>query len=273
MKLHFQDPISNQSVVLAEVSDGMTSIGRSPSCDVVIPGRYSSVSSLHATIRSVGDTNEIIDGDGIKASTNGIFIDGSKIVSGKWYSLIPGMTVSLGNYDQATSITLFIGVQKVIPASSMARSIPVPIATQQQATTGSKKTEKFSLHSSEDFNKSLLATWYKGANGLNNQTGQMIMTSQRLVFCARNRLVTAVITGPLLDMILKSEKIRWQISVGDIESISSFKRLGLKTNYRVKCKQLAGDEFVFAFNPGAGSSFEDWAEQVGFQVTKEVSLA
>ena len=118
-----------------------------------------------------------------------------------------------------------------------------------------------------------MATWYKGTNGLNNQTGQMIMTSQRLVFCARNRLVTAALTGPLLDMILKSEKIRWQISVGDIESISSFKRLGIKTNFRIKCKRLAGEEFVFAFNPGAGSSFEDWAEKVGFQVTKEGGLA
>lgn len=159
MKLHFQDPISSQSVVLVEVSDGLTSIGRIPSCDVVIPGRYSSVSGLHATIRSEGDTNEIIDGDGIKPSTNGIFIDGSKIVSGKWHSLMPGMTVSLGNYDQATSITLFIGVQSVISASSLSRSIPVPIAPQQKVSIGSKKTEKFSLNSSEDFFKSL---WLHG---------------------------------------------------------------------------------------------------------------
>ena len=270
--LNFQDPISNQSVVLKEISDEMISIGRSPSCDVVIPVHYSSVSSLHASIKSNGGATEIIDGNGIKPSTNGVFIDGQKIGSGEWHSLMPGMSVSLGKPGQATSISLIISIQSVMPTSSSVRSIPIPIALPQQATTGSKKTEKFSLDSSEDLTKSLLATWYKGASGLNNQTGQMIMTSQRLVFCARNRLITAAITGPILDMILRSDKIRWQISVEDIKSISSFKRLGIKTNYRVKSKRHSGEEFVFTFNPGAGSNFESWADKVGFTVTKEGSL-
>ena len=207
MTLNFQDPISNQSVVLKEISDGMISIGRSHSCDVIIPAQYSSVSSLHATIKSKGDATEIIDGNGIKPSTNGVFIDGQKIGSGEWHSLMPGMSVSLGKHGQPTSISLIINVQPVMPTSSSERSIPVSIAAPQQANSGSKKTERFSLDSSEDLTKSLLATWYKGASGLNNQTGQMIMTSQRLVFCARNRLITAAITGPILDMILKSEKI------------------------------------------------------------------
>ena len=272
MTLNFQDPISSQSVVIKEISDGMISIGRSPSCDVIIPAQYSSVSSLHATIKSKGGATEIIDGNGIKPSTNGIFIDGQRIVSSEWHSLMPGMTVYLGKHGQATSISLSIRVQSVMPTSSSARSIPVPIAPPQQATTGSKKTEIFSLDSSEDLTKSLLATWYKGESGLNNQTGQMIMTSQRLVFCARNRLITAAITGPILDMILRSDKIRWQISVEDIKSISSFKRLGIKTNYRVKSKRHSGEEFVFTFNPGAGSNFESWADKVGFTVTKEGGL-
>jgi len=272
MTLDFQDPISSQSVVLKEISDGIFSIGRSPSCDVIIPAQYSSVSSLHATIKSKGGATEIIDGNAIKPSTNGVFIDGQKIGSGEWHSLMPGMSVSLGKHGQPTSISLIIRVQSFMPTSSSARSIAVPIAPQQQATTESKKTERFLLDSSEDFSKSLLATWYKGASGLNNQTGQMIMTSQRLVFCARNRLVTAAVTGPLLDMILRSDKIRWQISVGNIESISSFKRLGIKTNYRVMSKRHSGEEFVFTFNPGAGSNFERWADKFGFTVTKEGGL-
>ena len=129
--------------------------------------------------------------------------------------------------------------------------------------------EKFALDSNEAFVKSLLATWYKGAGGLNNQTGQMILTSQRLVFCARNRMLTAAVTGPILDQIVKSETIRWQIQVGDIDSISSFKRLGFKTNYRLKSKRWEGEEFVFTFNPGAGSTFEDWSTKVGLQITKD----
>lgn len=129
--------------------------------------------------------------------------------------------------------------------------------------------EKFALDSDEAFVKSLLATWYKGAGGLNNQTGQMILTSQRLVFCARNRMLTAAVTGPILDQIVKSEKIRWQIKVSDIDSISSFKRLGFKTNYRLKSKRWEGEEFVFTFNPGSGSIFEDWATKTGLQITKD----
>jgi hypothetical protein len=129
--------------------------------------------------------------------------------------------------------------------------------------------EKFALNENEALVKNLAASWYKGAGGLNNQTGQMILTSQRLVFCARNRLMTAAVTGPILDQIVKSETIRWQIRTEDIESITSFKRLGLKKNFRLKSKRWAGEEFVFAFNPGSGSIFEDWASKVGLAVVEE----
>ena len=132
-------------------------------------------------------------------------------------------------------------------------------------------TEIFAIGADEALVKSLAATWYKGSGGLNNQTGQLILTSQRLVFCARNRLLTAAVTGPLLDQIIKSEKIRWQIGVEDIESISSFKRLGITTNYRIKSKRWDGEEFVVAFMPGSGSTLEDWASQVGFEINKEDS--
>jgi len=132
-------------------------------------------------------------------------------------------------------------------------------------------TETFAIGADEALVKSLAATWYKGSGGLNNQTGQLILTSQRLVFCARSRLLTAAVTGPLLDQIIKSEKIRWQIGLGDIESISSFKRLGITTNYRIKSKRWDGEEFIVAFMPGSGSTFEDWAAKVGIQINKEDS--
>ena len=131
--------------------------------------------------------------------------------------------------------------------------------------------ENFTIGADEALVKALSATWYKGSAGLDNQTGQLILTSQRLVFCARNRLLTATVTGPLLDQIIKSEKIRWQIGTADIESISSFKRLGITTNYRIKSKRWDGEEFVVAFMPGSGSTFEDWAMQVGFEINKEDS--
>ena len=131
--------------------------------------------------------------------------------------------------------------------------------------------ENFAIGADEALVKSLAATWHKGSGGLNNQTGQLILTSQRLVFCARSRLRTAAVTGPLFDQIIKSEKIRWQIGLGDIESISSFKRLGITTNYRIKSKRWDGEEFIVAFMPGSGSTFEDWAAKVGIRINNEVS--
>lgn len=133
--------------------------------------------------------------------------------------------------------------------------------------------ENFAIGADEALVKSLTATWYKGSAGLNNQNGQLILTSQRLVYCARNRLLTATITGPILDQIIKSEKVRWQINKEDIASISSFKRLGITTNYRIKSKRWEGEEFIVAFMPGAGSSFEDWAMKVGIEIQKEDSPA
>jgi len=133
--------------------------------------------------------------------------------------------------------------------------------------------ENFAIGADEALVKSLAATWYKGSAGLNNQNGQLILTSQRLVFCARNRLLTAALTGPILDQIIKSEKVRWQISKEDIASISSFKRLGITTNYRIKSKRWEGEEFIVAFMPGAGANIEDWAAKVGIEIQKEDSPA
>lgn len=126
--------------------------------------------------------------------------------------------------------------------------------------------ENFSARSDEAIDGRLAATWYKGMGGLNNQTGQMIMTSQRLIFCARNRGLTYAVTGPLLDAIAKSEKVRFQVAIADIASVTSFKRMGFKTTFRVKTTRWEGEEFVFTFNPGAKGKFLSWCQKAKLDV-------
>lgn len=52
----------------------------------------------------------------------------------------------------------------------------------------------FELEAGETVAATLLCTWYKGAAGLDSQTGQILLTNRRLVFCARNRVASALIT-------------------------------------------------------------------------------
>jgi hypothetical protein len=127
--------------------------------------------------------------------------------------------------------------------------------------------ENFTVQLDEAIDCRLSASWIKGV--INNHTGQMIMTSQRLVFCARNRAITYALTGPLLDAIIKSEKIRFQIAISDIKSVTFFKRMGLKTNFRIKSKRWEGEEFVFTFNPGAKSAFLSWCNKVNLEIKSE----
>lgn len=122
MELNFLDPTTGQLIMTFHSPQGRITIGRSLQCDVVIPARYSSVSSLHATISSAGDDLEIIDGDGHKPSTNGLFINGARQATDAWVTLSTGITVSLGKPNLATSITLSLVPGSGMPASSHSTS-------------------------------------------------------------------------------------------------------------------------------------------------------
>lgn len=130
--------------------------------------------------------------------------------------------------------------------------------------------ENFSARPDEAIVKTLAASWYKDGNAFNNQTGQVVLTSQRIVFCARNRLLTATLTGPILDQIVKSSKVRWEVSKESIQSISSFKRFGIKLNFRLSTNRWEGESFEFALNPGGNKHFLDWAEKIGFPVEEQI---
>ena len=129
--------------------------------------------------------------------------------------------------------------------------------------------DNFSARSDEAIVKTLTASWYKEGNAFNSQTGQLVLTSQRIVFCARNRFMTAAITGPILDQIVKSNKVRWEVQRESISAISSFKRFGIKLNFRLATNRWEGECFEFALNPGGNIHFIDWAEKIGMPVERQ----
>ncbi len=118
MELKFLDPTTGKPIAEHNSREGTITIGRSSGCDVVIPARYSNISSLHATISSTGDLLDIIDGDGHIPSTNGLFINGCKQATGIWLGLTPGMNISFGKPELPTSVKLDINTNSGIPALS-----------------------------------------------------------------------------------------------------------------------------------------------------------
>lgn len=126
MELNFLDPTTGQLIAALDLGQGEITIGRGSQCQVVIPAHYSTVSSLHATIRPAGDSLEVIDGDGHRPSTNGVFINGVRQATGVWLPLSAGMTLSFGKPGLASSITLAFGMGSRSSASSRSVEKRVP---------------------------------------------------------------------------------------------------------------------------------------------------
>jgi len=96
MKLDIIDPATGAQILNKGLTNGLVTIGRKSSCSFNVSGSYGSISGVHATLRSSGSSVEIIDGDGKKASKNGIFINGKRIPHETWVAIAPGDKISLG---------------------------------------------------------------------------------------------------------------------------------------------------------------------------------
>lgn len=59
-------------------------VGRSKLANIQLPTSCQAISSKHASLKEQGDSLYIIDGDGNRSSTNGIFINGVRLVPGAW---------------------------------------------------------------------------------------------------------------------------------------------------------------------------------------------
>jgi hypothetical protein len=108
-------------------------IGRSQSADIVLPASISAISSKHASLKEQGNVLCIIDGDGRKGSTNGVFIDGSRIAPGRWVGVNEQSVITLGNPSMQGSVKITIERQgsqhySAPSSSSYSSSTQTPLA-------------------------------------------------------------------------------------------------------------------------------------------------
>lgn len=74
-------------------------LGRDPDrADLVVPPDWQVVSGCHALLRRVGEDYCIYDGDGTTPSTNGLFLNRTRITPNRGYRLKNGVEVRLGQY-------------------------------------------------------------------------------------------------------------------------------------------------------------------------------
>jgi ABC transport system ATP-binding/permease protein len=64
--------------------------------DLILPEAWRAVSGVHAVLRQKGDNYWIYDGDGQKPSTNGLFVDRTRITSNDGYCLQNGTAIKIG---------------------------------------------------------------------------------------------------------------------------------------------------------------------------------
>ena len=64
--------------------------------DLIVPEPWRAVSGIHAVFRQIGDNYWIYDGDGQRPSTNGLFVDRTRITPNDGYCLQNGAEIKIG---------------------------------------------------------------------------------------------------------------------------------------------------------------------------------
>jgi hypothetical protein len=131
--------VATKTQILGTYPVGSSSIvvGRSSSCDIRIPSTMTDISSRHLIIREKGGELWVLDGDGHKASTNGVYIDQARIAANKWINVPATKIICLGNPTSQNCIHITIikskPAKKVLTnsigysASSGTTSGPLPV--------------------------------------------------------------------------------------------------------------------------------------------------
>ena len=90
--------LSNQGEVLQlELKQQQHVLGRDRTrADLVIPDAWRAVSGVHAVLRQIGNNYWIYDGDGQRPSTNGLFVDRTRITPNDGYCLKNGTEIKIG---------------------------------------------------------------------------------------------------------------------------------------------------------------------------------
>jgi ABC transport system ATP-binding/permease protein len=119
--------LSSQGQVLQlELKQPQHVLGRDRTrADLVLPEAWRAVSGVHAVLRQKGDNYWIYDGDGQKPSTNGLFVDRTRITPNDGYCLQNGTEIKIGlDPKNQVLVTYFnpTGHQVVLPNK---QSIPL----------------------------------------------------------------------------------------------------------------------------------------------------
>lgn len=247
IKVSIVDPLTNILLISHTVSQGtIFTIGRSTKSTFVIPDKYHYISGIHCMVQLQNYQIKIFDGSQDRPSTNGTYINNRRILSSCWNEIDLTSSVTLGKPGQ----NLAINFQEV---KEVKHNYEIIEGLDQRDSQVSAK------NSGEVIAETLIATRYQSLWGINNQTGHIIISNQRILFCARNKVVTALVTGPLLDMMIKSDKIRWEEQLHNISKISVTKRMGLLKIFEIKPRLQDRDSLKFALMPYSNKVFEDWA--------------
>ncbi|MFY7803908.1 MAG: ATP-binding cassette domain-containing protein [Limnoraphis robusta] len=94
--------LNNQGEIIHfELTQDRHLLGRDTQyADLVVPPHWQVISGCHAVFRRVGESHWIYDGDGQEASTNGLFINHTRITPLEGYLLNNGIEIKIGQNPQ-----------------------------------------------------------------------------------------------------------------------------------------------------------------------------
>lgn len=90
--------------------------------DLVVPSGWLVISSYHATIRKIDDRYHIYDGDGHRASTNGLFLDRTRITPSEGHLLENGMEIKVGLDPQNQILLRYFDPNNPITIASLPKT-------------------------------------------------------------------------------------------------------------------------------------------------------
>lgn len=93
--------------------------------DLIVPEPWRAVSGIHAVFRQIGDNYWIYDGDGQRPSTNGLFVDRTRITPNDGYCLKNGAEIKIGLDPKNQVLLTYFNPKANQIALSSKQSIPL----------------------------------------------------------------------------------------------------------------------------------------------------
>lgn len=93
--------------------------------DLIVPEPWRAVSGIHAVFRQIGDNYWIYDGDGQRPSTNGLFVDRTRITPNDGYCLQNGTEIKIGLDPKNQVLLTYFNPKANQIALSSKQSIPL----------------------------------------------------------------------------------------------------------------------------------------------------